>query len=120
MAALILKGWATIAPQCVSLRESAGPVPKQERTEGNVSDIPSLEPKLAEMREGAAKRFPPLIELNRRMFAEVESSVIANALDIGDKAPDFELANAATDAKVKLSSVLAEGPAVLVFYRGHW
>jgi len=85
-----------------------------------VSDVPSLEPQLAEMREAAAKRFPPLIELNRRMVADLESSVIADALDIGDEAPDFELADAATDAKVKLSSVLAEGPVVLAFYRGHW
>ena len=54
------------------------------------------------------------------MVADLESSVIAEALDIGDEAPDFELANAATEAKVKLSAVLAEGPAVLAFYRGHW
>ncbi len=72
------------------------------------------------MREAAAKQFPPLIELNRRMVADLESSVIADALDIGDEAPDFELADAATDAKVKLSAVLAEGPVVLAFYRGHW
>jgi hypothetical protein len=72
------------------------------------------------MRETAAKIFPPLVEFNRRMVAELESSVIAEALDVGDEAPDFELANAATNAKVKLSTVLAEGPAVLVFYRGHW
>jgi len=85
-----------------------------------VSDIPSLESQLAEMREASAKRFPPLVELTKRMVADLESSVVAGALGIGDKAPDFELANAATDAKVKLSSVLAEGPAVLSFYRGHW
>lgn len=72
------------------------------------------------MRETAAVQFPPLVELNQRMVADLESSVIANALDIGDQAPDFELATAATDAKVKLSDVLAEGPAVLAFYRGHW
>ena len=72
------------------------------------------------MREAAAKRFPPLIELNRRMVADLEYSVIADALDVGDEAPNFELSDAATDAKVKLSSVLAEGPAVLAFYRGHW
>ena len=85
-----------------------------------VSDVPELEPKLAKMREAAAKSFPPLVEFNRRMFADLESSVIAEAVEIGDEAPDFELANAATDAKVKLSTVLAEGPAVLAFYRGHW
>lgn len=85
-----------------------------------VSDVPELEPKLAEMREASAKRFPPLADLTRRLVADLESSVIAEALDIGDEAPDFELANAATDAKVKLSAVLAGGPAVLAFYRGHW
>ncbi len=85
-----------------------------------MADVPSLEPQLAKMRETAAKQFPPLTELNRRMVADLESTVIANALGIGDEAPDFELATAATDAKVKLSSVLAEGPVVLAFYRGHW
>ena len=85
-----------------------------------MSDVPDLEPKLSEMREAAAKRFPPLVDFNRRMFAELESSVIAEALDVGDEAPDFELAIAATDAKVKLSAILAEGPVVLSFYRGHW
>jgi len=85
-----------------------------------VADIPSLESQLATMREAAAKQFPPLTELNRRMVADLESTVIAHALDVGDEAPDFELATAATDAKVKLSSVLAEGPVVLSFYRGHW
>ncbi len=85
-----------------------------------MSDVPDLESKLAVMREAVAKSLPPLIELNRRMAADLESSVMADALDIGDKAPDFELANAATDAKIKLSAVLAEAPAVLSFYRGHW
>jgi len=85
-----------------------------------VADVPSLESQLAKMREAAAQSFPPLVELNQRMVADLESSVIANALDIGDKAPDFELADAGTDAKVKLSSVLEEGPVVLSFYRGHW
>jgi len=85
-----------------------------------MADIPSLEPQLSKMREAAAKQFPPLVEFNRRMAADLESSVIADALDIGDEAPDFELAEAATDAKVKLSAVLAEGPVVLAFYRGHW
>ncbi|MCH7484533.1 MAG: redoxin domain-containing protein [Chloroflexi bacterium] len=82
--------------------------------------MPSLESQLAKMREASAKQFPPLIELNRRMVADLESSVIADALDIGDEAPEFELADAATDAKVKLSAILAEGPVVLAFYRGHW
>ena len=82
--------------------------------------MPSLESQLAKMREASAKQFPRLIELNRRMVADLESSVIAEALDIGDEAPDFELAEAATDTKVKLSSVLAKGPAVLAFYRGNW
>ncbi len=85
-----------------------------------MADSPSLESQLAEMREASAKRFPPLVELTQRMVADLESSVIADALEIGDEAPDFELADAATDAMVKLSAVLAEGPAVLSFYRGHW
>ena len=85
-----------------------------------MTDVPNLESQLAAMREAAGKQFPPLIELNRRMVADLESSVIAEALDIGDEAPDFELADAKTEATVKLSAALKEGPVVLSFYRGHW
>ncbi len=85
-----------------------------------MADVPALESKLATMREASIQRFPALKGLNERMFADLESSVIANALDVGDRAPDFELKEAKSDTTVKLSVALDEGPAVLSFYRGQW
>lgn len=40
-------------------------------------------------------------------------------LKLGETAPDFTLANA-TGKKVSLSTLLKDGPVVLVFYRGAW
>lgn len=85
-----------------------------------MADIPTLESTLAKMREAAAQRFPALKGLNERMFADLESSVIANALDVGDRAPDFELKEAKSDTTVKLAVALEEGPVVISFYRGQW
>jgi len=40
-------------------------------------------------------------------------------LNVGDKAPNFEGVNQAGDT-VSLTTMLAEGPIVLTFYRGEW
>lgn len=40
-------------------------------------------------------------------------------LQIGDRAPDFELPNA-VDQWVRLSDCLQQGPVILIFYRGGW
>jgi thioredoxin-dependent peroxiredoxin len=37
----------------------------------------------------------------------------------GEAAPDFELPES-TGASRRLSELVAEGPVVLLFYRGHW
>ena len=37
-----------------------------------MADIPDLESKLARLREAAAQRFPALVELNERMFADLD------------------------------------------------
>jgi len=47
------------------------------------------------------------------------SGVLASALKVGAQAPAFELPDA-TGKKVSLASVLKEGAAVLVWYRGGW
>ena len=39
--------------------------------------------------------------------------------DIGQLAPDFELVDSA-GAPRTLSALVANGPRVLIFYRGHW
>jgi peroxiredoxin len=56
-------------------------------------------------------------------FAEHRARLVGmsfpNALAGGDRAPDFELQNAAGRA-VRLSELLTRGPVVLTFYRGAW
>jgi len=39
--------------------------------------------------------------------------------DVGRKAPDFELFDS-TGVAHRLASLVARGPRVLLFYRGHW
>jgi peroxiredoxin len=53
------------------------------------------------------------------MQAVVESGVVEQAKTIGDDAPNFTLPDAAGD-EVRLADLLAEGPVVLVWYRGGW
>jgi pimeloyl-ACP methyl ester carboxylesterase/peroxiredoxin len=47
------------------------------------------------------------------------SGVAEKALKVGDKAPDFELPDAA-GKPIKLSALLREGPVVVTWYRGAW
>lgn len=42
-----------------------------------------------------------------------------DALKVGDKAPDFELSNA-VNQRIKLSTLIKDGPVVLTWYRGGW
>jgi len=49
----------------------------------------------------------------------LDSDAGAQAIRVGDRAPDFSLPNAADEA-VQLQDRLAEGPVVLNFYRGGW
>lgn len=48
-----------------------------------------------------------------------DSQDLANALKVGDKAPDFVLKNS-HGKQVKLSSLLAKGKVILTWYRGGW
>ncbi|MEM8834324.1 MAG: peroxiredoxin-like family protein [Planctomycetota bacterium] len=47
------------------------------------------------------------------------SGVLDTALKVGDAAPDFNLPNALGES-VTLSTLLAEGPVVITWYRGGW
>ena len=47
------------------------------------------------------------------------ASTVVHPLGVGDTAPDFSLPDA-TGKTVHLSSLLADGPVVLAFYRGGW
>jgi peroxiredoxin/YHS domain-containing protein len=70
--------------------------------------------------ELASKMPPAMNETFDKGIKDIAASgVLATALKVGDKAPDFELADA-SGKMVSLKSMLAEGPVVLTWYRGAW
>jgi peroxiredoxin len=62
---------------------------------------------------------PEIGQKLREAIERVEASGQATGLSVGDRAPNFEL-RAADGATVTLYDRLADGPVVLVFYRGEW
>lgn len=50
---------------------------------------------------------------------EIEASGVAPGLVVGDRAPGFTLPDA-LGRPVSLADLLADGPAVVTFYRGEW
>jgi hypothetical protein len=85
-----------------------------------MEDLPTLESQLAQRREAAKERFPALVKLIERLTEDLGRSRMADALDVGDQAPDFILSRADTDEPINLAQQLANGPVVLSFYRGRW
>jgi hypothetical protein len=60
------------------------------------------------------------IETMHRATEDLRGSGLAQrALKVGDLAPAFELANQDGDL-VRSSDLLARGPLVITFFRGHW
>lgn len=62
--------------------------------------------------------------LKKQVYAEgiqavVNAKVTENALQVGDKAPNFTLKNA-MDNEVTLYDELTKGPVILMWYRGGW
>lgn len=51
--------------------------------------------------------------------AIIDDGVLDNAINVGDKAPNFSLKNASGEI-VKLYDELKSGPVILVWYRGGW
>lgn len=49
----------------------------------------------------------------------VRSGIAERSLHVGEKAPDFALANTRGE-QVIFSEILKKGPAVVTFYRGGW
>jgi len=63
---------------------------------------------------------PEAVKIFKGGIEELRQSGIAEqAVNFGDKAPDFELPNAAGE-KVSLAKLLERGPVVLAWYRGGW
>ena len=61
-----------------------------------------------------------VVETMSKATADLASSgIIDRSLKVGAKAPDFELPDP-TGQRVKLSTLLANSPVVLNFYRGEW
>ena len=83
--------------------------------------IPDLQQRIAEFQKQILPQIPPAVL--QPLFAGIEElarmDLDRSALRVGDHAPDFELPNA-VGAPVKLSGLLAKGPAVVTFYRGGW
>src|SRR6202140_5172470 len=57
--------------------------------------------------------------IDRETEALLQSGIINNSLQGGQKAPDFTLPNA-TGGEVSLASLLKKGPAVLSSFLGEW
>ena len=67
-----------------------------------------------------ARRDPAVQErLDRVIAGLAKSDLLADALSVGDMAPDFVLQNVAGD-RVSLAGLLERGPVVLTFFRGNW
>lgn len=83
-------------------------------------DTPTLESRLAVLRDASAQRLAHLMALNKRLFADLVTTIPEQARAVGDPVPDIELTVAQTGRPTRISWILDGGSAVVVFYRGHW
>jgi peroxiredoxin len=67
----------------------------------------------------AARASAPIASRIQGALDEIEATELASGLEIGDRAPGFELPNALGEL-VTLRQRLEIGPVVLTFYRGDW
>jgi peroxiredoxin len=74
-----------------------------------------------QMKAAAAERLPPevLAVFDRSIDDLVGQCIPANVVSVGDTLASFTLSDA-TDSPVSLDQLVANGPAVIVFYRGGW
>lgn len=77
--------------------------------------------KLEEMSAASAKKTPE----DKRAAVKASfdrlrrDGIVERSLAVGAKAPDFALPDA-VGKTVKVAELLARGPVVIAFYRGHW
>ena len=76
-----------------------------------------LEQQLAKFRQRASAELAATIQAG--VDELLDSGIADRAIRQGDMAPDFTLPNA-QGSPVPLSNLVAQGPVVLVFYRGGW
>lgn len=81
----------------------------------------SLGKRLESMRRASAEKFDDatLAIMHRATEALRASGIAERATGEGDAAPSFALAGSKGET-VSSSALLARGPAVLTFFRGHW
>ncbi len=81
----------------------------------------SLAEKLTEMREAAAKNFPPAVLKIMHDATEdlANSGQVEKVIKAGETLPAFSLPNQNGDI-VTSADLLARGPLMLTIYRGSW
>ena len=81
----------------------------------------SLKEVLREFKEGALAKLAPedVALMDEATEALIRSGIVEKAKKIGERAPDFALPNPGGEL-VSLPGLLAQGPAVVTFYRGTW
>ena len=81
----------------------------------------SLASKLAQIKEGAAKRIPADKReiMGRATTALRESGIMERVIEIGATLPPFALRNR-DGREVRSDDLLARGPLVLTVFRGSW
>jgi hypothetical protein len=80
-----------------------------------------LEEKLSAYKKSFESNAPQeALEVMHRVTEDLENSgILADTVQVGDRAPDFTLKNA-EGKEIRLSKLLSEGPVVISFYRGKW
>ena len=64
-----------------------------------------------------SSRAPEPIDIRTSSYGASRSA--PDALDIGDRVPDFNLPRSG-GGRVSLESARQQGPVAIIFYRGHW
>lgn len=81
----------------------------------------TLKEQLDATRDGMVNRLPAevieTIGIGNKQIRE--SMDMDKVINVGDKAPDFELPDA-TGNTVRLSNLLNKGPVLFTWYRGNW
>jgi peroxiredoxin len=83
-------------------------------------EVMSLQDDSSALRKDVEEKIGDKIKfIDRETEALLQSGIIKNSLQVGQKAADFTLPNA-TGGEISLSGLLEKGPVVLSFYRGEW
>ena len=111
-------------PEVVAEKSATKPVvepTEQLAAEAVAVELPSLGAQLAAMSAKGKERMPPeMVQIFAEGIQEVsDTGIVDAALNVGDQAGDATLPNAQGEEE-KLSDLWAQGPVVIVWYRGGW